>query len=358
LDLLKAADELAFDKIVKQLQQYLINYQEEYLKKDPLGMLEIIFQHEPFVSLRDFCLKIICQDPDMLFQTEKFLTIPTQLLELLLQRDDLALNEIDVWDYLIKWTYAQNPIVELDPSKWTKEEVEVMERTINRLIPLIRFNNISSMNYYEKIFPYEELLPKKLKSDISQFYSVTDAKIPEFDSSIITQKALYLSLFSNWVNKKDQNCKIRNFPQYELKLILRGSEDGFYADSFHEKCDHKGATIVIAKIKRTNQLVGGYNPLDWNGFDHKITTDSFIFFFDDYENLDTGKIGRVIDTESAVGCWPGWGPLFGLNLDGSNDIMVTEDGEWSSVSNSYPDLKIPRYFEIDDYEVFQIVKTE
>ncbi|CAI2183388.1 19709_t:CDS:1, partial [Funneliformis geosporum] len=67
---------------------------------------------------------------------------------------------------------------------------------------------------------------------------------------------------------------------------------------FHIKCDGKGATIFVAKIKDTNQIVGGYNPLDWNGPGYNIyksTKDSFIFYFTDYKDAKTCKLGRVID---------------------------------------------------------------
>src|SRR5947207_4668480 len=39
----------------------------------------------------------------------------------------------------------------------------------------------------------------------------------------------------------------------------------------------KGATIWVAKIQDSTQLIGGYNPLDWNGDGiWKSTPDSFL----------------------------------------------------------------------------------
>lgn len=45
---------------------------------------------------------------------------------------------------------------------------------------------------------------------------------------------------------------------------------------------------MIAKISDPDQIVGGYNPLQWgrNG----STIDSFIFFFKDKENTKTARI--------------------------------------------------------------------
>ncbi|CAI2182561.1 1223_t:CDS:2 [Funneliformis geosporum] len=72
---------------------------------------------------------------------------------------------------------------------------------------------------------------------------------------------------------------------------------------FHNKCDDKGATIFVAKINGTNYIVGGYNPLDWNSPGkgvYKTTSDSFIFFFDDYRDVKAGKLGRVLNAKALL----------------------------------------------------------
>ncbi|RGB40672.1 hypothetical protein C1646_753001 [Rhizophagus diaphanus] len=141
---------------------------------------------------------------------------------------------------------------------------------------------------------------------------------------------------------------------YKFNLIFRASRDGNTAETFYNKCNNKGATIIVVKIKGTNQLVGGYNPLDWDGGPiFKNTRNSFIFIFNDYRNINTGKIGRVTDASHAVGCNPYWGPIFG----NGNDIARHPDYGWRSKPKSFPNLNIPKSFEIDDYEAFQVVKN-
>ena len=49
---------------------------------------------------------------------------------------------------------------------------------------------------------------------------------------------------------------------FELKLIYRGSKDGFNADIFHQKCDDKGETLTIAKSSY-NKIFGGYTDIPW-----------------------------------------------------------------------------------------------
>ncbi|RIA94896.1 hypothetical protein C1645_817378, partial [Glomus cerebriforme] len=75
------------------------------------------------------------------------------------------------------------------------------------------------------------------------------------------------------------------------------------------------ATIWIAKIKNSTQLIGGYNPLDWSGDNWKATTDSFIY--------------------------DGW---FQRNNSYNGDIF-------------HPDIGIPESrLEVEDYEVFQVIR--
>ncbi|RIA83347.1 hypothetical protein C1645_833994 [Glomus cerebriforme] len=366
LKLLVAADELGLYTLSEYIQKFVVDNQiflfhdrKELLKNDPVGILEVIFQYDSLAALKEYCLKVICQEPDILFDPNKISAIPAQILETLLIREDLALDEIDVWNKLVTWAHAQHPTINNDPSKWTNDEATLMEKTVSRFIPLIRFHDINTTEYYEKILPYQGLLPEKLSQEIWQFHCAVDIKpigsLPSrsfctIDSILI--KTNHLALFASWIDNADV---LLTKISYKFNLILRGSRDGFNANTFHEKCDNKGATIIVAKIKGTNRVVGGYNPLDWSGNGDKFTSESFIYTFQNYHDFNTGRIGRVIQNEYAVRCYSNYGPLFGSYNLGSNDIMMTEHGEWSSVTNSYPNLNIPRNFEIDEYEVFQVV---
>ncbi|GBB89308.1 hypothetical protein RclHR1_00160024 [Rhizophagus clarus] len=365
LKLLVAADELSLHTLseyiqdfVNENQLYLFHDQKEIFKKDPVGILVIIYQYESLTTLKDHFLKVICQEPDIILGINHISRIPAHILESILVREDLALNEIDAWDKLITWAHEQQPTVNKDPSKWTSDEAALMQRTVSRFIPLIRFQDINTAEYYQKIYPYQGLLPERLSQDIWQFHYAADMKplgtlqsrsFCTIDSILI--KTNHLALFSSWI--ADADVILTKIP-YKFNLILRGSRDGFNANTFHEKCDDKGATIIVAKIKGSNRIIGGYNPLDWNGNGDKTTSESFIYTFGNQNIITTGRIGRVLQPEYAVRCYSNYGPLFGSYNLGSNDIMMTEHGEWSSVTNSYPNLNIPRNFEIDDYEVFQV----
>ena len=48
----------------------------------------------------------------------------------------------------------------------------------------------------------------------------------------------------------------------DLELLYRGSENGFEAPLFHQKCDNKGSTLVLIKSENGN-LFGGFTTKSW-----------------------------------------------------------------------------------------------
>ncbi|GBC22779.2 BTB/POZ protein [Rhizophagus irregularis DAOM 181602=DAOM 197198] len=82
----------------------------------------------------------------------------------------------------------------------------------------------------------------------------------QLDSTLIESD--YVPIFASWIDKKDSSHYNRKNIPYDFKLLHRSSQDGNNTLSFHRNCDNKGATIWIARIKNSTQLIGGYNPLN------------------------------------------------------------------------------------------------
>src|SRR6266536_4663985 len=138
-------------------------------------------------------------------------------------------------------------------------------------------------------------------------------QLPRYPCSTII-KSQHLNIFANWIDKKeilDYN-KVERIP-YIFKLIYRASRDGYTAAAFHEKCDNKGATIVIVKDTNSEQIIGGYNPLQWDSSNsYKSTNDSFIFLFKNRTNLQSAKVGYKNNRDNrSIYCNSVYGPAFG-----------------------------------------------
>ena len=96
LKLLIAVDELNIQPLISHIQEYLIENQTKYLHRNPTDVLETVYQQETFADLWNFCLEVICEEPKILFNSDKFINLPVPLLELLLKRDDLNIDEIEI----------------------------------------------------------------------------------------------------------------------------------------------------------------------------------------------------------------------------------------------------------------------
>ncbi|RIA86380.1 hypothetical protein C1645_740878 [Glomus cerebriforme] len=370
LKLLIVVDEFNIQSLITHIQDYLIEHQDEFLQKNPIGILEEIYQHETFTNLWNHCLEKICEEPEMLFDSDKFINLKAPLLKLFLKRDDLGLDEIVVWNSLLKWSIAQNPSISQDTTKWSKENITIMERTLHGFIPLIRFYHISSEDFINKVYPLKKLLPEDLVDDLVKFHITPNTK-PDIDNiqpsrqsksiydSILIDRQ-YFSIFSSWIKKKnDSHYNKKNIP-YNFNLLYRASRDGNTIAAFHAKCDNKGATIAVIKVKNSEQIVGGYNPLQWDSSDQNWSTpDSFIFLFTDSKNTKSAKVGYSNGNHCSIRNFS----MHGLGFGGGCDLVHHQNGNWCCNRGgnvSYPTLNLQTYlndtFNMEDYEVFQVIR--
>src|SRR6266542_2875941 len=148
LKLLIAVDELNIQQLVSHIQEYLIEHQTEFLHQNPTGILETVYQHETFTDLWNFCLKRICEEPEILFNS---VDLKAPLLELLLKQDDLKMDEIEIWEGLLKWCFAQQNMTN-DPTKWSGDDITKIERSLLRFIPLIKFYDIKPTDFFYKVY--------------------------------------------------------------------------------------------------------------------------------------------------------------------------------------------------------------
>ncbi|RIA94911.1 hypothetical protein C1645_817407 [Glomus cerebriforme] len=361
LKLLIAVDELNIHPLISHIQEFLIEHQTEFLHQNPTGILEIVYQHETFVDLWNFCLEKICEDPKVLFDYDQFVNLKAPLLELLLKRDDLNMDEIEIWENLLKWHFAQQNIKN-DPTKWSKDDITKIKNGFHRFISLIRFYDIGPTDFFYKVYCYKDILPQNLINELLEFHIVPNIKpksnLPpsrkpnlKLDSTLIESN--HIPLFASWIDKKDSLYYNKKIIPYEFKLLYRSSQDGVETKSFHNNCDNKGATIWIAKIKNSSQLIGGYNPLDWSGdWIWKTTADSFLFNFTDGKNISTAKLSYVDKIKNAVYCNSAYGPTMGNLFCSDNNwcYRIYSDG------HRYPAIGFPNDFIVEDYEVFQVIK--
>ncbi|CAG8545698.1 5613_t:CDS:2 [Scutellospora calospora] len=403
LELLVAADELGIQRLIDSVQEFLIKNCHNFLLHDSIKMLDIIIRHEVFDKLKDVSLKTFtknCQDllqkniikllhfitrhealnklkevsletisknPNILFNSDEFNSLEEEVLILILKCNKLDMKEGDIWKQLVKWGISQHSTLNSNVKNFTHENFNTLEQTLHGLIQLVRFHQMDREEFMHEVWPFRNLLPDYLIEDILRCYLVSGV-VPlyhkfqirwgniKIDSGILINKEI-VQLFEVWIGNQGVNYYDLNKIQYDYKLLFRSSVDGgFSSQAFHQKCDNKGATIFVGKILNSNQLVGGYNPIDWNGNGiYKNTTESFLFSLNDLYNSTSSTLGRVNQSNgsNAVYCHPNYGLTFG---SGHDLYAPNNSNAWQLNANSYTSINISGSITISDFEVFQVVK--
>jgi hypothetical protein len=369
-----AADELLLQELIDYLQKYLIENKLEWMEQHFELIHRKSFQSNNLQELQQFCTNLMAKSPEKIFKSLDFTSLPEKSLISLIKRDDLQMKEIEIWEYVLKWGLAQNQTLAPDPDAWSDDDFKTMENTLQHCLPLIRFFSLPSKEFFNKVSPYKKILKRQLYEDILRSYMDPDSEpsenIPLPRSikidGIINSKIVNLNIvstISRWIDKVDVNSKYSHFRElylpYKFELLLRGSRDGFTPKKFHELCDGKPITVSFIKVKGTDEIIGGYNPLKWESSDTwGETKDSFIFSFKSKNNFFKDAIlSNVRDINYAVANHPECGPHFG------DDLVIYASNESTDYvaccEREYYEMKIrdtEDNFSIEDYEVFQIIK--
>ncbi|RHZ68595.1 hypothetical protein Glove_294g108 [Diversispora epigaea] len=185
-------------------------------------------------------------------------------------------------------------------------------------------------------------------------------------STIISEE--HAAEISSWIDRRTITYSTTNVP-YKFELILRGTKDGFAPQTFWNIChDHKG-TVVIIKIKGTDEIIGGYNPVAWNntyiGGKYEKAIDGFIFSLKN-GNIQNSILSRVKDSMGSIcnvykGGQNEYGPHFcDFYLHSKNSDFVSDNINYCA-NDGYCYEKVIRtsssnFFSIVNYEVFKVIR--
>ncbi|RHZ62384.1 hypothetical protein Glove_340g71 [Diversispora epigaea] len=249
--ILNAADELGLIKFIEFIQEFLIMNKIKILHQDPTIICPIA--HQGPENLTKIYLETICHNPEILFESDKFFSIEEDVIILILKSDELAMDEIKIWNCLIKWGIEQTPKLKNDPKKLTDQDFITLEKRLHNCIPLIRFRQISTENFYLKVWPFKKIISEEFINDTlngylvpnsTPFYNVLPPRISPLASILIGKN--HAIIFSNWIDKRSSYYNDYRKLPYKFELIFRSSQDGPSPINFHKKCDNQGPNIVVA----------------------------------------------------------------------------------------------------------------
>ncbi|RHZ87597.1 hypothetical protein Glove_33g275 [Diversispora epigaea] len=388
-DLMLIANEFELVELFNKLETILIEDKASWLKTHFSFVYRTIFVKENFKNLESFCNDIVVKYPNLIFDSSDFTSLPESSLVSLLKRYDLQMKEVEIWDYITKWGISQNPTLPTNLGDWAEENFVTLKTTLQQCLPHIRYFHITNIEIYEKIRPYKKILDKQLWEDIKQHQVAPDRPIKsnilpvrsilvtELPPRATEQKVLFSTIISedhiakisSWINHKTATYSTKKIP-YKFELILCGTRDGFAPQTFWNICHGDAYTIVVAKVKGTDEIIGGYNPLAWdntlNGNSNiwMETKDSFIFSLKN-GNIQNSILSRVKNPKMAIlnvckNNQKVYGPFFGygFNLYSKKSNLNLDSLNFDNFLNHY-EKRIKTSsgkFSIDNYEVFKVIR--
>ncbi|GBB89321.1 hypothetical protein RclHR1_00160037 [Rhizophagus clarus] len=370
IKLLVAANELNLQELIIYIQSFLIENEMNWIEQHFNVIYRTSFGRNSFLELQKCCNDLISKEPGKIFKSLDFTEIPEKLLISVIQKNNLQMSEIQIWEHVLKWGIAQNPGLPSNVADYSKEDFETLRNILQGCIPFIRFHNLTSKEYLDGVQPYKKVLPKNLRADLLRDFlgnnnNTSSKSIPRiskvcnsknFDSEIITSQ--HVEAISKWIKRLGTTDKLTD--SIEFRLLFRGTRDGFYPVKFHEICDNQSHTVTIVKVAGSTEILGGYSPIAWKTDNiYGTTKDSFIFSFNNYTNENRNYIlSRVMDSKYAIDNRCYCGPSFG---DG--DLIIwgfdphTLHNYCCSSKNSYekPIRKTDDRFSIEEYEIFRLI---
>ncbi|KAJ6255087.1 pep-cterm sorting domain-containing protein [Anaeramoeba flamelloides] len=169
--------------------------------------------------------------------------------------------------------------------------------------------------------------PFKLKV-IDQFFLLEESEILQRENN-----PKFLQILEKWI--KEAGCNSN------LQRRFNSRTDGWKYQTFHQKCDNKGKSIVLIKLKNKS-LFGGFAAIDWDSkseWKRSNRNKSFLFSL---ISLDPNfkeplKMPIYQNKKWEIYCCKNYGPIFGegndLWLGGYNQNM--NEHNWSNLGNTY-----------------------
>ena len=217
LELLEACDELCFDELIDDLQHYLIK-EEKWIQQNLIHIHKFSFKHQSFNLLQDHCEILLYDNPELWLKSCDIAIIEKSMLVSILKRDDLEMDEIDIWNCAIQWGSGQNEELGKNISEWKKDDFKKLKYVLDDLIPLIRFSEISKESFYNKVNPYKMIFDDDIYEKLLQYYFIEkwQPELPFQKGQRIGKGKLLSdetkSLISSWIKQENK--------RYNINIIL------------------------------------------------------------------------------------------------------------------------------------------
>ncbi|RIB18678.1 hypothetical protein C2G38_2245621 [Gigaspora rosea] len=249
----------------------------EFLLKELAKYIEIHLIETKANWLRlHFTLKY----PNKIFESEDFTSIQENALVSLIKRDDLQMEEVKIWDYIIKWGIAQNPELSPDPKNWTNENFQALKNKLQNFLPLIRYFQISNDDIVDYIEPYQVILEKDLWKDILKRIANPNRQV---SSTILPSRTIMTQTLPPHTKKSKKSKKSK--PKNELDLLPFSNLDILPPSNLFDILPPRNLDI-LSPSKLLLLPPSKLNLDEWKRFysNHNKRPDAINWFWDHYDS--------------------------------------------------------------------------
>ncbi|CAG8715189.1 14516_t:CDS:2, partial [Ambispora leptoticha] len=262
VDLLLAVEELMLGDLRSVLQHQTITgtHKTRWISENCPDLLRIVVEFESLKELRHAVIGWICENPSWLYDSHNFATLEKSVILEAIKNERDYLDNILIWDILLRWNIARNNTISLDTSTWSVVVFEVLKKNLKEFLPYIRFDLISRNDFHKRILPFRKIISRKITDQALSYYLEDTAQYPPkttLDDSVIINH-IHAATISKWIMgkniestkplKNESQFKSRFTKRYEFELLYRAGRDGFSGNAYHKHCDDRGKNLVVAKI--------------------------------------------------------------------------------------------------------------
>eukprot|EP00808_Paulinella_micropora_P013702 g4242.t1 len=294
----------------------------EYMEKDISVENTIdLFQMAPeLLGEQEFALPFIRENMEKIVGSDSFLRLSSDRLLTLLKDDQLAVEEVSLFQALVRW--GQHQLKRRPDRKSGEPDPMELKAVLKNLLPEIRFAVMETDDIATHVAP-SQLLDQGIVLKLFQYSVLSESEKEFYDFGEMNTKPRqggFMVKESKLLDSKLRKTLLKMFEGakgIKLDLIYRGSRDGFTGSIFHAKCDGKGPTLTVIKPSHNNNIFGGYTEHQWSSSGSYSRQTAWLFCLRSTE----GDIAhKFLPTSSSSHAYNNstYGPTFG----GGHDLHV------------------------------------
>ncbi|GBB98922.1 hypothetical protein RclHR1_03360019 [Rhizophagus clarus] len=384
--LLISSDELAIEELIVYIQTYLIINHSKYIQENIHQLLNLSYNHSSYKEIQSYCIeKLIINNPILLFNSTHFFYLYEEILLELLDRDDFnKFNEIDMWNFIIKWgIYQSNDqllILSLQKNdykdqndeewllnlelkdlmdylinrcSWTTKEYNILGKTLKNLLPKIRFIEFLKIDFIKYISPFKEIFNNEFYEQLQDhFYSFPNNFLPPPPFKLLPFDDLdlieYYTNNNNDNNNDNYIINNNNFPKkiITLKPPRRRLNSGIITN-YHIKVitnwlDHKDNNIsslsssVISQFTltpTTTTFLKTSNAISTNGYPSSLLKPPYKFtllYRASRDSFDLNNLHKILDNKLNI--------IIIAKISGTNELVGGFNPVgWNNSNKPHPD---------------------